>query len=65
MHRFFVSKPDAINGETVFISRRRDLLHMVQVLRFKADDHLLVFDPNRSEHELSLFQLKKAGLSEG
>lgn len=57
MHRFFVS-PDAINGDTVFISGE-DLVHMVQVLRFKAGDHLLVFDGTGPEHEVELVSVEK------
>ncbi|NLM11051.1 MAG: 16S rRNA (uracil(1498)-N(3))-methyltransferase [Clostridiaceae bacterium] len=57
MHRFLVS-PDSIKDDTVYISGE-DLKHMVQVLRFKAGDQLLVFDGTGFEHEVELISIEK------
>lgn len=57
MHRFLVS-PDSIKNDSIYISGE-DLRHMVQVLRFKAGDHLLVFDGTGSEYEAELVSVEK------
>lgn len=58
MRRFLVS-PDSIKNDTVYISGD-DLKHMVQVLRFRTGDHLLVFDGTGLEHEIELVSVDKA-----
>ena len=58
MRRFLVS-PGSIKNDTVYISGD-DLKHMAQVLRFRAGDHLLVFDGTGLEHEVELISIDKA-----
>lgn len=58
MRRFLVS-PDSIKNDIVYISGE-DLKHMVQVLRFRVGDHLLVFDGTGVEHEIELILIDKS-----
>lgn len=58
MHRFLVS-PDSIKDDVVYISGE-DLKHVVQVLRFKSGDHLLVFDGTGVEYEVELISIEKS-----
>ncbi|UZQ84970.1 16S rRNA (uracil(1498)-N(3))-methyltransferase [Thermoclostridium stercorarium] len=57
MHRFLVS-PESIKDNTVYITGE-DFKHVVQVLRFKAGDRILVFDGTGLEYETELVSVEK------
>jgi len=57
MHRFLV-QPGSVKNDTVYISGD-DLKHMLQVLRFKTGDHILVFDGTGLEYEAEIISIDK------
>jgi len=57
MHRFLI-QPGSVKDGAVYISGE-DLKHMIQVLRFKAGDHVLVFDGTGFEYETELISADK------